>query len=50
MDQLVARGRPVAVQDQVRQQSATEAPRKPVLEATPANLEPQLTTEVDAYR
>jgi hypothetical protein len=50
VDEFVARGRPVAVQDEVRQQGAPDAPGKPVLEASPAHLEPQLTTEVDAYR
>jgi hypothetical protein len=50
MDEFVARRRPMAVQDEIGQQSAPEAPRKPVFEATSADLEPQLTTEVDAYR
>jgi hypothetical protein len=50
VDELVARGRPLAVQDEIGQQSAAKAPWKPVFEATSADLEPQLTTEVDAYR
>jgi hypothetical protein len=50
VDQLVAGGRAVAVENEVREQGAPQAPRKPALEAATAYLESQLTAEVDPYR
>ena len=48
--ELVARDGAVAVQDEVRQQGAPEAPRKPALDAAAADLQPQLTAELDPER
>ena len=50
VDELVARGRAVAVQDEVGQQSAPKAPWKSALEAAAAYLQSQLTAEVDPNR
>jgi hypothetical protein len=50
VDQFVARDGAVAVENQVRQQGAPQAPREPALEAAAAYLESQLTAEVDPYR
>jgi hypothetical protein len=50
MDQLVTRDGTVAVENEVREQSAPQAPRKSALEAAAAYLESQLTAEMDPYR
>src|SRR5215207_1344343 len=47
VDQLVARDRAVAVQNEVREQGAPQATRKLALEAAVAYLQSQLTAEVD---
>ena len=48
--QLVARDGAVAVQDEVGQQGAPQAPRKPSFDAAAAYLDSQLTAEVDPQR
>jgi len=50
VDQLVARDRAVAVQNEVREQGAPQATRKLALEAAVAYLQSQLTAEVDPSR